>query len=192
MPSGILWNKIGEKAGRLADEGVTALWIPPPYKDSGDLEDVGYAVYDLYDLSEFDQKGILPTKYGTINQFLNAVKTAQSQNMGVYADVVLDHKMGANGKEKVEAEEVDPDNRLGKQSELKEIEVNIHFYFPGRNKKYSDFEWPWYHFTGINYYEKEDKEGIFKFRGKYWDRQVDEENGNYDYLMGADLDLNHP
>ena len=192
MPSGILWRKMAEEAGRLAEEGLTALWIPPPYKGLKGAEEEGYAVYDLYDLGEFDQKGTVPTKYGSKDQLLQAVKVAQEKGLEVYADIVLDHMMGADGTEIVEAEEVNPDNRLETVSDIKQIEVKTHFYFPGRNKKYSDFQWHWYHFTGVDYDEKNDDEGIFKFRGKYWERQVDQENGNFDYLMGASLDLNHP
>ena len=43
--------------------GVTALWLPPAYKGAGGDKDVGYGVYDLYDLGEFNQKGSVPTKY---------------------------------------------------------------------------------------------------------------------------------
>lgn len=191
MPSGILWKRLKEDAGRLAEEGISSVWIPPAYKGVGGKEEQGYAVYDLYDLGEFDQKGTVPTKYGTKDELVEAVKAAHEQNIEVYADIVLDHKMGADETEVVKAVEHNPDNRLEKESGLEEIEVWTHFTFPGRNKKYSDFEWHWYHFTGIDYDEKEGQEGIFKFRGKYWSKQVDKENGNYDYLMGASLDLNN-
>ena len=33
---------------------------------------------------------------------------------------------------------------------------------------------------------------MFRFSGKKWDQNVDAENGNYDYLMGADIDYNNP
>lgn len=191
MPSGILWNQLRNDAGTLAAEGITALWIPPPYKGDGGRDEQGYAVYDLYDLGEFDQKGTVPTKYGSKDELRAAIDEAHKHGLAVYADIVLDHKMGADGTEVVKAEEYNPDNRLEKASDIKEIVAWTHFFFPGRGGKYSDFEWHWYHFTGIDYDEKRDQQGIFKFRNKYWSRQVDEENGNFDYLMGADLDLNH-
>ena len=49
----------------LAAAGFTALWLPPAYKGTGGAYDVGYGVYDMYDLGEFDQKGSVRTKYGT-------------------------------------------------------------------------------------------------------------------------------
>ena len=36
-------------------------------------QDEGYAVYDLYDLGEFDQKGTVRTKYGTRHELEEAV-----------------------------------------------------------------------------------------------------------------------
>ncbi len=35
------------------------------------------------------------------------------------------------------------------------------------------------------------RSSIYKFYGKHWDHNVDTENGNYDFLMGADIDLNN-
>ena len=40
--------------------------------------------------------------------------------------------------------------------------------------------------------DRRKKHEIFQFAGKEWDDEVDPENGNYDYLMGADLDMNNP
>lgn len=37
--------------------------------------DTGYAVYDLYDLGEFNQKGSIETKYGTKQEYIDAIKT---------------------------------------------------------------------------------------------------------------------
>ena len=66
----------------------------------------GYAVYDLYDLGEFDQKGSVPTKYGTKDEYLAAVKACQKAGIEVYADIVLNHKIGADASEMVVAREM--------------------------------------------------------------------------------------
>lgn len=50
------------------------IWLPPAFKATGE-HDVGYGVYDLYDLGEFDQKGTIPTKYGTKDEYLDAIYT---------------------------------------------------------------------------------------------------------------------
>lgn len=50
-------RRLAEQAPTFAYEGITAVWMPPAYKGEHGVEDVGYGVYDLYDLGEFDQKG---------------------------------------------------------------------------------------------------------------------------------------
>ena len=41
---------------------------------SAGINDVGYGVYDTYDLGEFDQKGTVRTKYGTRAEYLAAIR----------------------------------------------------------------------------------------------------------------------
>ena len=106
-----LWNKAAKEATKLANMGITRLWLPPAYKGSGGKEDVGYAVYDLYDLGEFNQKGSIPTKYGTKEEYLNAIRILKENNIKVYADIVLNHKMGADELEEVLAVQDNPQNR---------------------------------------------------------------------------------
>ena len=74
-PEGKLWLHAGEKAPHLKKLGVTHVWLPPAYKSSGGLDDPGYAVYDLYDLGEFDQKGSVRTRYGTKHEYLACINT---------------------------------------------------------------------------------------------------------------------
>ena len=69
-----LWNKVSYEAKHLNDIGITAVWLPPAYKGADGNNDVGYAVYDLYDLGEFNQKGSVSTKYGTKDEYLKAIK----------------------------------------------------------------------------------------------------------------------
>jgi alpha-amylase len=58
--------------------------------------DVGYGIYDYFDLGEFDPKGSVRTKYGTREELLAAIKAAQKAGLQVYADIILNHKMGAD------------------------------------------------------------------------------------------------
>src|ERR1043166_5394188 len=73
-----LWLKVADQADELADAGITALWLPPAYKGTS-IDDVGYGVYDLYDLGEFNQKGTVRTKYGTRTQYLAAIQAAHNE-----------------------------------------------------------------------------------------------------------------
>ena len=186
---GILWKQLREHAARLAIEGITAVWIPPAYKGMAGRDDVGYSAYDLYDLGEFDQKGTVATKYGTKRELVLATRALHDAGICVYADVVLNHKMGADGCEAVTAIECDPGDRNRAISGGTPIEAWTLFTFPGRKRTYSDFVWRWRHFNGVDWDEARKREGVFLFEGKHWDWQVDYEKGNFDYLMGADIDL---
>ncbi|MCL2344159.1 MAG: alpha-amylase, partial [Firmicutes bacterium] len=148
--------------------------------------------YDLYDLGEFDQKGAVPTKYGSKDELLAAIKALHDAKISVYADIVLDHKMGADGCESVAAVDCDPNNRNETEGGETQIGAWTLYNFPGRAGMYSDFVWHWNHFNGIDWDETRRRNGVFLFEGKHWDTPVDAEKGNYDYLMGADIDLENP
>lgn len=190
---GSLWKQVAENAEELAKIGVTSLWLPPAYKGTGGGYDVGYGVYDLFDLGEFDQKGSVRTKYGTKEEYLHAIKTAQSVGIRIYADAVFNHKMGADNEEEAEATPFNPDNRGDVVGEYQKIKVWTHFTFPGRDGKYSTMEWHWWHFDAIDYnaYNGE-ANAIYLLRDKQFDNNVDLEKGNFDYLMGCDLDMDNP
>ena len=68
-----LWKTVSANAQELSDKGVTSVWLPPAYKGQAGIDDTGYGVYDLYDLGEFDQKKTVPTKYGTKDEYIDAV-----------------------------------------------------------------------------------------------------------------------
>jgi alpha-amylase len=60
---------------------------------------MGYDPYDYYDLGEFDQKGTIPTWFGTRKELLNLIETAHKHKLGVIADVVINHNSGADESE---------------------------------------------------------------------------------------------
>lgn len=187
------WNRLREDAQHLNDIGVSGVWIPPCCKGTS-ADDVGYGVYDLFDLGEFDQNGSVRTKYGTREQLQDSVHKLHELGLKVYADVVLNHKAGADSTEKILVVEVDPENRSEETSEPFEIEAWTRFDFPGRGDKYSDFKWCWHHFTATDYDASSNRTSVFKIIGEHkdWAENVDEEFGNYDYLMFADVDYHHP
>ncbi|MFO0913527.1 MAG: alpha-amylase family glycosyl hydrolase [Pirellulales bacterium] len=105
------WIEVAQRADELARSGFTAVWLPPAYKGYAGAADVGYGVYDMYDLGEFDQKGSVRTKYGTRTDFLAAVAALRRAGLQVYADVVLNHRLGADQTELVRATPYANDNR---------------------------------------------------------------------------------
>ena len=186
-----LWYRIKKDAQNLKNLGINMVWLPPAYKCASGIHDVGYGVYDLYDLGEFDQKGTVPTKYGLKDQYLEAIDALHRCDIKAIADVVFNQKMGADETEDVIACEVYMNDRNVISGEPYSISAWTKFNFNNRNNKYSDFKWNWTHFHGVDWDDRGKKSAIFKFYGKNWDNDVDKENGNFDYLMGADVDLNN-
>ena len=188
LPSdGQHWNHLAEDAQHLSDLGISHVWMPPAFKGTN-KDDVGYGVYDLFDLGEFDQKGTIRTKYGFKDEYLNAINRLKDVGIVPMADVVLNHKAAADKLETFEVVEVDPEDRTK--------EISKPFEIDGRQKAYNDFEWHWYHFNVTDFDAKRNKSGIYLIQGdnKGWAENdlVDNENGNFDYLMYANLDYKHP
>lgn len=187
------WNRLQMLAKELKKHGIDALWIPPATKGVSQ-DDNGYGVYDGYDLGEFKQKESLRTKYGTKQELLDGIEACQNEGIRIFADIVMNHKAGADETEKFEVVEVDPDDRERVITDPFEIEGWTKFTFHGREEEYSSFQWNYHHFNGTDYDANEDKKGIYHIMGedKSWNRHVDKEFGNYDYLMFANIDYNHP
>ncbi|MEL6399151.1 MAG: alpha-amylase [Cyanobacteria bacterium J06626_4] len=190
---GTHWQKLKADAQELAAAGFTALWLPPAYKGIGGSFDVGYGVYDWFDLGEFNQRDTIRTKYGTKDEYVDAVQTCRQNGIQIYADVVFNHKMAADYEEEFEAIPYDPRDRTRPLGGARTIKAWTGFNFPQRGDKYSTMKWHWYHFDSVDYNSYEpDFKAVWKMADKSFETKVDLEVGNYDYLMGSDLDMNHP
>ncbi|GAD96909.1 alpha-amylase, putative [Paecilomyces variotii No. 5] len=186
------WRRLDKVLPDLKDAGVDTILLPPGCKAMSPSTN-GYDIYDLYDLGEFDQKGSRATKWGTKEELLALSLTAQKLGIGIYWDAVLNHKAAADYTERFKAVKVDPQERNIELSKPEEIEGWVGYEFPGRGEKYSSMKYHWYHFSGIDYNALENKNAIYKISGpgKGFAQDVSKENGNYDYLMFADLDYSN-
>ncbi|MHA4845941.1 alpha-amylase [Flavitalea antarctica] len=188
---GQFWNHCGEQADFLASLGVTHAWLPPAYKSWRGIHEPGYAVYDHFDLGEFDQKGTVRTKYGTKKEYLRAIRRLQKAGIKVIADIVLNHKNGGDEQELVDVYQVNEEDRNELIGEKHQIEAYTKFLFPGRKGKYSKFIWDWRCFTGVS----GPHNSIYTIQNEYgdkWEELLDNEKGNFDYLMGNDIEFRNP
>ena len=144
------WRRLKEEAPALAKAGITALWLPPAYM-GGSVWDVGYGTYDLFDLGEFNQKGTVRTKYGTKDEYLEAVKACRGARIQVYADVVFNHKMNADEQEEYPATPYDPSDRNRPLGDERSIGGWTRYRFDGRANKYSTMQWHWSHFDAVDF-----------------------------------------
>jgi alpha-amylase len=190
---GQYYNNMKSRAKELKEAGFGSIWIPPVYKATG-TNDVGYGVYDIYDLGEFHQKGSIRTKYGTKQELHDMVEEYHKYGIKVYADVVMNHMAGADVKEKFKAVKVDYNDRTTDVSGELEVEGWTGFEFLPRDNKYSPFKWNFNHFNGVDFDNITGENAIYRIIGKNkgWNLGVSNEKGNFDYLMFADVDHAHP
>ncbi len=182
------WKTLKDKIKYIKALGIDQVWLPPANKGQKGVSDSGYGVYDLFDLGEFNQKGTVDTKYGHKDDYMALIKEIKDQGLELIVDIVLNHRLGADATELVDAKEVDMDNRYHVR-DTKQIEGWTQFNFEGRNNTYSNFKWRKEHFKAVDFDVKMQTNAIYLFEDKSWDLQVDSENFNYDYLMGADVDF---
>jgi len=60
---------------------------------------MGYDPYDYYDLGEFDQKGGVPTWFGSKADLVDLIESAHAAGLHVYADLVFNHNSGGDAQE---------------------------------------------------------------------------------------------
>jgi alpha-amylase len=192
---GSFWKVVKGKAAELSQLGITSIWLPPAFKAASGPNSVGYDVYDLYDLGEFDQKGGIRTKYGTKEEYIEAIKTLQASGIQAIVDIVLNHMGGGDETETIMAVEVNSENRNESISDPVEIEAFTKFLFPGRQGKYSQFVWDHQCFSGVDFDNRTGKTAIYNILqqwGDDWEQMIDDEKGNYDYLMFNDVEFRNP
>lgn len=190
-----LWIKVKDQANYLSTLGVTLAWLPPAFKSTEGNTSVGYDCYDLYDLGEFNQKNSVETKYGSKDEYVAAIEALRSHHIGAVADVIFNHKAGADELERVPVKRVDESNRHEFVSDVFEIDAWTKFTFPGRQGKYSEFIWDFHCFSGIDRAEDLNESGIFSIQNQYgeaWEEVPSKEMGNYDYLMFNDIETRNP
>jgi len=163
--AGDWWQNLGSKATELAQAGITAIWLPPAYK-GGSNQDVGYGVYDRYDLGEFNQKGTVATRYGTLGNLVNAITAFHGQGVQVYEDIVMNHMMYADYQENVNGNM-----------------VWTGFSYSGRNNTYSSFK---FDHNSMNGWQS----GSTWYQWNAWDFQPYYNGDAYDNLMGCEIRYN--
>lgn len=107
------WDHLAAQAHQLAHAGFTAIWLPPPLKASNGVATVGYDVFDDYDLGSKNQKGHVPTRYGSREQLARCVAMLRANGLDVYVDLVENQRNGDTGPGEAVFHYADADGRVG-------------------------------------------------------------------------------
>jgi alpha-amylase len=96
-PGKFWWDHLAGQAHDLGTSGFTAIWLPPPLKgNSGGLSN-GYDPFDDYDLGSKDQKGAIPTRYGTREALQRCAAMMRANGIDIYIDLVENQRDGDDG-----------------------------------------------------------------------------------------------
>jgi alpha-amylase len=120
------WNHLAAQARALSLAGFTAIWLPPMLKSaSGALPGAdGYAPFDDYDIGSKNQKGSIPTRFGSREDLQRCAAILRANGLQIYLDMVEHHRdgdgtpafvfryLGANGTAAIGRFPKDPDNFL--------------------------------------------------------------------------------
>jgi alpha-amylase len=90
------WDHLASQANDFRKSGFTALWLPPVLKTiSGVMAGAdGYGPFDDYDIGSKNQKGSVPTRFGTREQLQRCVATLRANGLDVYLDMVEHQRVG--------------------------------------------------------------------------------------------------
>ncbi|MCO5044443.1 MAG: alpha-amylase family glycosyl hydrolase [Kiritimatiellae bacterium] len=93
------WDEMYQKLPRAALAGYDSLWVPPPTKApigaSTKWANVGYNLYDRFDIGDVPQRGTLETRYGSRGSLRAMVDNAHNLGIKIIPDIVMNHN--ANG-----------------------------------------------------------------------------------------------
>ncbi len=96
-PGNFWWDHLARQAHDFGASGFTAVWLPPPLKGaSGGLSN-GYDPFDDYDLGSKDQRGTIPTLYGTRETLQRCAAMMRANGIDIYVDLVENQRDGDDG-----------------------------------------------------------------------------------------------
>ncbi|MCB9353510.1 MAG: lamin tail domain-containing protein [Lewinellaceae bacterium] len=95
---GIWWDTLATVAPEVAAAGFRTVWTPPPTKSFAGVWDMGYGMYDYFDLGEYLSKGTTRTRHGSRGELDAMIAAMHNNGLLVMADVVLNHRGGADGQ----------------------------------------------------------------------------------------------
>jgi alpha-amylase len=97
VPSNSWWDHLARQAHDFGSSGFTAIWLPPPLKGASGSFSNGYDPFDDYDLGSKDQRGTIPTQYGTRESLERCAALMRANGIDVYLDLIEHQRDGDDG-----------------------------------------------------------------------------------------------
>jgi alpha-amylase len=91
LKNGTWWDNLKNKSIMLKNAGIKGVWVPSPAKGNFGIYDMGYGIFDHYDLGNYNQKGTTETRFGSRLELEQMISAMHANSIDVYADIVLNH-----------------------------------------------------------------------------------------------------
>lgn len=91
------WDHLARNANAIRLSGMTGIWIPPVWKGDSGGYSMGYDPFDDYDIGSKNQKGTIPTRFGTRETLERACSVFRANGLEIYCDIVDNHRNGDDG-----------------------------------------------------------------------------------------------
>jgi glycosidase len=91
------WEEIYRRLPEISEIGYSGIWHPSPAKSpvaGGQFAgggNVGYSLYDRFDIGDIPQRGDRATRYGTRGHLRKMVDNAHQTDIKIYPDIVMNH-----------------------------------------------------------------------------------------------------
>ena len=89
------WDEVHRRTVEIGEIGYDGIWIPSPCKSpvagNNKWANVGYSLYDRFDLGDIPQRGTVATRYGTRGDLRHMVDHLHYSDVKVYPDIVFNH-----------------------------------------------------------------------------------------------------
>ena len=89
------WDEMYRRIPEVAEAGYNYIWTPPPTKapvgSSTIWGNVGYSLYDRFDLGDVPQRGTIETRYGTRGSLRNMVDNMHQCDVKIVPDIIMNH-----------------------------------------------------------------------------------------------------
>jgi hypothetical protein len=98
------WDHLAAQAKAFSLAGFSAVWLPPMLKTSSGVGPGadGYGPFDDYDIGSKNQKGTIPTRFGTREQLQRCAAILRANGLDIYLDMV-EHQRSGDGAQPPEA-----------------------------------------------------------------------------------------
>ncbi|RYP30431.1 hypothetical protein DL767_006242 [Monosporascus sp. MG133] len=165
------YERISNQLPVLKNIDVNAIRLPGGCKASGPEGD-GYDIYGLYDPGELGQKSSVETNWGIKDDLLRLIAAGEE-----------------GGRQAISGRSPERQGRPGNKEKVPVVEMDEN----GKPALILQLEYHWYHFSGTEYDAGSGRNGVFRIggEGKGWSESVDDQQGNADFPLFADLRGNH-